>query len=426
MGEIVLNEAMVVETEPALCVECVDSARGLEALADGWNALGCEVPFLTHAWAVAWWQHYQKPSGQLFTLVVRDTAGAVVGLAPWHCQNSAGRGRVIRVLGSGEVCADYVTLVARPADRSMVTAAIVNWLCGPGAAEWDLLELTGADEADAALNDLREQMATRGHATHQAVRWQGWRTELPPTWDEFLVGLSRTRRETIRTQWRKLVAPGRARLHRAESVADIARSFDILVDLHQKRREMLNQPGCFASTSFTAFHRQLAESFLAAGRLRLSWLELDETPIAVEYSFTGGDTIYYYQGGFDPSKAQLGPGWLMTAMSMQAGIAEGYRYFDFLRGDEPYKAAWNATPRPLIELRIAGRRPTARVRHVAWQTGQAVRRWAARHWSVGQRQATSTVERVATAGKTMSRGLPAWGGSLWGARLGSVGERNRA
>ena len=96
---------------------------------------------------------------------------------------------------------------------------------------------------------------------------------------------------------------------------------------------------------------------MAAGKLRLSWLELDGAPIAIEYSFTGGDTVYYYQGGFDPAVSKLGPGWLMTALSMRAAIAEGYRYFDFLRGDEPYKASWNATPRPLVERRVAGRRP---------------------------------------------------------------------
>ncbi len=85
----------MVETEPALRVERIESARQLDELADGWNALDPEVPFLTHYWAVAWWRHYQQSSGKLFTLVVRDAAGRVVGVAPWHCQMSAGRGRVV-------------------------------------------------------------------------------------------------------------------------------------------------------------------------------------------------------------------------------------------------------------------------------------------------------------------------------------------
>jgi CelD/BcsL family acetyltransferase involved in cellulose biosynthesis len=269
-------------------------------------------------------------------------------------------------------------------------------------------------------------MAAHGHATHQSVRWQGWRTELPATWDEYLTRLSKTRRDTCRLQWRKYVNSGRARLRRAESAADISTAFDILVELHQKRREMLNQPGCFASASFTAFHRELAERLLAAGRLRLSWLELDEKPIAVEYSFTGGDTIYYYQGGFDPSVAQLGPGWLMSAMSMQAGIAEGYRWFDFCRGDEPYKAAWNASPCPLVELHIAGRRPAARVRHAAWKTGLAMRRWAAQRLASTGPADEGATNRASRAGQLMSRLLPNWRGLMLTARICSGAGRKRA
>ena len=119
-------------------------------------------------------------------------------------------------------------------------------------------------------------MAVRGHATHQAVRWQGWRAELPDTWDQYLAGLAKSHRTSVRTQIRKFVDTGRIQLRRAETAADVSRAFDILVDLHQKRRGMLQQPGCFASPTFTAFHRELAERFLASGKLRLSWLELDD------------------------------------------------------------------------------------------------------------------------------------------------------
>ena len=52
---------------------------------------------------------------------------------------------MVRFLGSGEVCADYVSLVARPDDRSAVAVAIADWLAGPGAGEWDVLELSGVD-----------------------------------------------------------------------------------------------------------------------------------------------------------------------------------------------------------------------------------------------------------------------------------------
>jgi CelD/BcsL family acetyltransferase involved in cellulose biosynthesis len=415
--EILLSDALMVETEQTLHVERIDSLSGLEQLADAWNSLAPAVPFLTYPWAVAWWHHYQQQSGELFALAVRDAAGRLIGLAPWHRQISATRGRVVRFLGSGDVCADYLSLIARPADRLVVAVAVADWLAGPGAGEWDVLKMSGVEQADETMARLHEELAARGHATHQSVRWQGWRTELPDNWDTFLAALPKSRRTTVRNQIRKLVDTGRVRLRRAETAADVSRAFEILVDLHQKRRGMLQQPGCFSSPSFTAFHRELAERFLEAGKLRLSWLELDDVPIAIEYSFTGGDTVYYYQGGFDPGVSQLGPGWLMSALSLRAAIAEGYRYFDFLRGDEPYKASWNATPRPLVERRVAGRRPAARMRHAAWQTGNAVRRWAANRWPIAAARRCSALGGLATAGRTISTLLVCVGCSGLGAWL---------
>src|SRR5580692_5537139 len=134
--------ALAIESEQALHVERIDSLRELEQLADAWSELGPAVPFLTYPWSVAWWHHYQTQSGELFMLAVRDAAGRLIGLAPWHRQTSAGRGRVVRFLGSGEVCADYVSLVAQPENRLTVAVAVADWLAGPGAGEWDLLELS--------------------------------------------------------------------------------------------------------------------------------------------------------------------------------------------------------------------------------------------------------------------------------------------
>ncbi len=249
---------------------------------------------------------------------------------------------------------------------------------------------------------LHEELAARGHATHQSQRWQGWRAELPDTWDEYLAGLPKSHRTSARLKSKICRFRPHPLAKRAETAADVSRAFEILVDLHQKRRGMLQQAGCFSSPSFTAFHRELAERFLEVGKLRLSWLELDGAPIAIEYSFVGGETVYYYQGGFDPAVSKLGPGWLMTALSLRAAIAEGYRYFDFLRGDEPYKTSWNATPRPLVERRVAGRRPAARVRHAAWRTGEALRRWAAQSWPIAAVRAPSTASGTPTAGRTIS------------------------
>jgi hypothetical protein len=52
----------------------------------------------------------------------------------------------------------------------------------------------------------------------------------------------------------------------------------------------------------------------------------------------------------------------------------GYRGYDFLRGDEAYKAHFRATARPNMEIRVVPNRMTAQLRHRLWLTGSNVKR----------------------------------------------------
>jgi CelD/BcsL family acetyltransferase involved in cellulose biosynthesis len=151
---------------------------------------------------------------------------------------------------------------------------------------------------------------------------------------------------------------------------------EILTDLHQRRRRSLAEAGRFASPRFTAFHRAVAGPLLAAGRLRLHWLERAGRPIAAEYHLAGGAVIYAYQAGVDPDALEHEPGSLITLAVLRRAMDEGYREFDFLRGDEPYKAHWRAEPCAGVELRLVAPRPLAQLRHGLWLAGSGVKRWA--------------------------------------------------
>ena len=64
----------------------------------------------------------------------------------------------------------------------------------------------------------------------------------------------------------------RAVLRTVENCGQLDPAMDVLIDLHQKRRQMLGEPGCFASPRFTAFHREVARRLLLAGQLQFQLL----------------------------------------------------------------------------------------------------------------------------------------------------------
>ena len=97
---------------------------------------------------------------------------------------------------------------------------------------------------------------------------------------------------------------------------------------------------------------------------------MDGKPLAAEYRFHGNDLMYAYQCGIDPERLSIRPGELANMASIRNAIERGQKAFDFLRGDEPYKAHWRAEPKPMFTIRVIPQHVSARVRHQAWLAGQ--------------------------------------------------------
>jgi CelD/BcsL family acetyltransferase involved in cellulose biosynthesis len=165
-----------------------------------------------------------------------------------------------------------------------------------------------------------------------------------------------------------------ATLHQA-APKNFDQAWELFVDLHQRRRESLGEPGCFASQRFHNFLKDASQQFLALDALRLCWLEIDGWPVAVEYMLQGGGVVYAYQSGVDPERLDDEPGRMISALLIKQAIEDGLQGFDFLRGDEPYKSHWRAQPRRLAEWRVIPRRTMPQIRHSAWLAGGAMKHW---------------------------------------------------
>ncbi len=343
--------------------------------AEAWNSLAGGVPFRQWDWNQAWARHYGSMNARPWVATVRDHQNRLIGVAPWRLTRSQLRGRVVSFLGSGEVCSDYLSILAATEHRQAVAHTLAGWLSGPAADQWDLLEFDGVEADDPAMLALFDELAKRGYTIQSRQPCSAWRLELPRTWNEYLDCLSRSRRDKVRQLTRKFLDTGLCVPKLAKTESEMEFGWRVLCDLHQRRRQSLGQPGCFASPRFAAFQEEVVRQLFADGKLRLHWIEYEGKPVAAEYGITGGSVVYAYQCGLDPEHPKLKAGWLNTIASLNRAIEQGFRGFDWLRGDEPYKASWRATPRPLVTVTVAGRGAGARIRHKLVTAGQRARHW---------------------------------------------------
>jgi len=371
-------------------VICSTSFDELTPYIDDWERLAGKVPFRSWTWLQQWQRHYgpgdsqRNNASQLMIFCVFD-GKELVGVAPWYLEKSTLGGRVLRQLGTAEVCSDYLGILCRADKSEAVIAALAEHLMqasttGESYRRWDFLLLEGVDAEDAATIALTERLAEAGCLVHRRPAFNCWRLNLPPDWDGYCYKLlNRKRRHEIRSLERKWLESGKAVLHTVERVDELTTAFELLIELHQRRRRMLGEKGCFASPRFRAFFCDVMPELFRQGRLHLYWLEVYGKVAAAECDLIGGDTLYAYQVGMEPELLFAQPGKVLNIAILRRAIESGYRVMDFLRGDEIYKARFGATPRPAFEFRIAYPRALAKFRHHCWSMGSDLKRWAKQH-----------------------------------------------
>ncbi len=357
--------------------ERIASLGALTPWTADWNRLAGEVPFRRWEWLGAWWEQFGQ-GHELYVVAVFDDANQLIGLAPWYLEESLANGRVVQWLGSGNVCSDYLSLLAAPEHQQIVAGAVAEFLTqcdeADSADAWDLLKLEGIETGDAMLTQLIEALRTGGHAVHTRPGQNCWRVPLTGTWEQYEASISKPNRRKVRWAIKQFQDP-QFSVRQITDPSELEPAWQMFVDLHQRRRVSIGEPGCFACEKFSRFLRAATERLMANGRARLLWIEKQGRPLAAELHLCDAQNTYAYQVGISPEDLHENPGWLVNTASLLATHQAGQTGFDLLRGDEPYKAHLGAEPRATEDLRIVSRGVKSQLRNTAWLAGDALRGW---------------------------------------------------
>lgn len=373
-----------------LHIRQVENWELLIPFASRWDELAGDCVFRRWTWLNTWWKHYgstapaasyahsehrqSQPQLRVYLVFAEGELcedDPLVAILPCYLEQSFARGRVLRLLGDGEVCSEHLDLLATESFPNEAAEVLADYLVSE-AGDWDLIDLTVIGEQRTGIHQLAYALETLGCQLHRKTGPNCWTIDLPENWEIFLGEQSKSHRKQLRRLERRVLDAGHAKWHLVEKPEDFEKAWRILIDLHQRRRQSLDEPGCFASSQWAGFHREVAEKLLSEGRLRLSWLELDGQPVAAEYHFADNHATYAYQGGVEPEMLGQEPGKLSMIRALQQAIGESHRRFELLRGDEPYKAHWRASAESSEDLQIVAPRSAANWRYRTWNATRRV------------------------------------------------------
>lgn len=296
-------------------------------------------PFMSWAWHDAWASSASQAhlaASEVF--VQHGVGGRLDVLLPLARSQLRFRRREVAALtwAIGDFgCPDHLDVLARPgADVDAVVGALE-------AASWDVLILTNLAEDAANAPALCRAFERHGYAVHWRPLWPCPYLQLPGGWDEYLAGLGTTRRQTLRRKERNLRRTFDVSLT-SYGGDRLDEGWRLLVRLHGQR---WGGGGVFQALQLDQLHRRFAAALAARSALWLTVLGLNGEPAAAWYGFSAGDTVYYYQSGRGLQWRRESVGAVLMGLMIRRAIEQGFRRFEFLRGEERYKMQWTSTHR---------------------------------------------------------------------------------
>lgn len=302
------------------CTELTTAFSPLGALWGGILArLGWSAVFLTPEWQESWWTEFG--SAEELRLSAIGPQDAPLGIAP--LQLSGGR---LTFLGDTDLF-DYHDFITD--DPAFYPALLDHVEDEP----WRTMELTSVPEWSPTFRLLPDAARRRGYAVRTELEDVVPGIVLPRSWDAYLAGLRKKDRHELRRKLRRLESAGEVVVRRA-GASTLDRDAALFQEMMSESRE---EKRTFLSPERQAFFERIVHCMEETGRLRLLFLDIDGEPAAAVLAFDDGGRRLLYNSGYRREYAHLAVGLMLKALCIRDAIESGLRYFDLLRGAEPYK-----------------------------------------------------------------------------------------
>jgi len=249
----------------------------------------------------------------------------------------------------GEQVADYLDALVAPAHAETFWREFLEQ--GLPALGGGPLILPGLVEGTPALSLLPPICREAGLSCAVEEMDRAPFVSLPGSFEEYLERLGTKERHELRRKMRRAgeLLPGLA-FRVTRTPEELSNDLPSFVELHRKSHPAKE---AFMDDAMAGFFREVAERFLASGRLRLAFLSTQGVDVASVFQFRTDGAMLLYNSGYDPKLRAAHPGLVLIARSIGQAVDEGCAEYDFLRGTERYKYDLGGVDRGVYRLTVS-------------------------------------------------------------------------
>ncbi len=307
-------------------IKIVKSTEDFEKLSEQWNELleksKNQNIFLTWEWLFSWWETYSEKK-ELFIILLYEK-NSLIGIFPGYRKKSMLK--ELRFLGDEYVDSCYLGQILDEKYHEKAEKELFEIIRQEGPA---YLRYMKSSNCKIACNELNLP------TTHIRLSVCP-RIILPKNAEDYLKTLSSKTRFNIKKSERGLLQKG--------FYPDVKKGLDAyeamqnIFYLNTKRWE--KGQGIF-SEKLKFFLLKVSKRLGKRGHLEILFLKLNDEFIAYNLNFIYNETVFVYSAAFDASKKEVygsfSPGLYLNYINLKNSIEHGFRIFDMLRGENPYK-----------------------------------------------------------------------------------------
>jgi CelD/BcsL family acetyltransferase involved in cellulose biosynthesis len=311
------------------------------------------TPFQTFDWLSAWQRHVGTVNGVTPVIVIARRGDNILLLLPLGIQR---RGLARRLTFLGDVLCDYNAPLLAPDFPALAPdgflplwAHIHKFLQATSATRHDAIRF---DKMPAKIGGQPNPMLALNVTLNPSGAYE---TALPADWEAFYASKrSSSTRRRDRTKLKRLGELGPVKFVNPDTSAELALTFDLLVQQKTKAFARMGVPNLFAPAGHAAFYRELATSPRYRSLVHLSRLDVGTTWAALNLGLTFRDCYFHILASYDDGEtSRFGPGAAHLRELLRYAIERGLQRFDFTIGDEPYKRDWCDAEQQLFDYSTA-------------------------------------------------------------------------
>jgi CelD/BcsL family acetyltransferase involved in cellulose biosynthesis len=289
-------------------VEWVESPEALAALAGEWDALA-ELPFQRLDWLLPWWDAFGG-GRKLRTPVVRR-AGRLVSAFPLCADGS-------RLQALSNI---HTPVFEAPAVDEDARRAVVEAVVGALRSRVDVEAVADDGPTAAALADV---CGRRGLLTYVERQNTSPLVRLDGDFDAFTKSMKKNHRKDIARCERRLEREHEDVVVRPMFVADdLDAEVERVFRVEESGWKAKRGTAILTDRQAAAFYHGIACTFHAAGRLRLSTLDVAGHAIASDFALLDGGRLWMLKGGYDVEYRVYGPTLILTLAEIECAYGSG-------------------------------------------------------------------------------------------------------